>query len=316
MTNNNENFEKHIPVLLHEVIDSLNIKQDGIYVDMTLGRGGHANEVLKKLNQKGLLIGIDQDEDAIKDNTEKFKNENRIKIVKSNFKDIKKVLSNLNIKKVNGIYFDLGVSSVQFDDGDRGFSYKKEAILDMRMDKDNPITLKEIINTYDEDTLCKIINEYGEEKFARSISKNIVKIRATKEIETTTELSDIIINSIPAKLRYKEKKHPAKRTFQAFRIYINDELGVLEKALDDAVELLDIGGRLSVITFHSLEDRIVKNKFKTFEDPCTCDKNFPCVCGKVSLGKIINKKVIVPTYEEIEMNNRSRSAKLRVFERR
>ena len=316
MTNNNENFEKHIPVLLHEVIDSLNIKQDGIYVDMTLGRGGHANEVLKKLNQKGLLIGIDQDEDAIKDNTEKFKNENRIKIVKSNFKDIKKVLSNLNIKKVNGIYFDLGVSSVQFDDGDRGFSYKKEAILDMRMDKDNPITLKEIINTYDEDTLYKIINEYGEEKFARSISKNIVKIRATKEIETTTELSDIIINSIPAKLRYKEKKHPAKRTFQAFRIYINDELGVLEKALDDAVELLDIGGRLSVITFHSLEDRIVKNKFKIFEDPCTCDKNFPCVCGKVSLGKIINKKVIVPTYEEIEMNNRSRSAKLRVFERR
>ena len=316
MTNNNENFEKHIPVLLHEVIDSLNIKQDGIYVDMTLGRGGHANEVLKKLNQKGLLIGIDQDEDAIKDNTEKFKNENRIKIVKSNFKDIKKVLSNLNIKKVNGIYFDLGVSSVQFDDGDRGFSYKKEAILDMRMDKDSPITLKEIINTYDEDTLYKIINEYGEEKFARSISKNIVKIRANKEIETTTELSDIIINSIPAKLRYKEKKHPAKRTFQAFRIYINDELGVLEKALDDAVELLDIGGRLSVITFHSLEDRIVKNKFKTFEDPCTCDKNFPCVCGKVSLGKIINKKVIVPTYEEIEMNNRSRSAKLRVFERR
>lgn len=316
MTNNNENFEKHIPVLLHEVIDSLNIKQDGIYVDMTLGRGGHANEVLKKLNQKGLLIGIDQDEDAIKDNTEKFKNENRIKIVKSNFKDIKKVLSSLNIKKVNGIYFDLGVSSVQFDDGDRGFSYKKEAILDMRMDKDNPITLKKIINTYDEDTLYKIINEYGEEKFARSISKNIVKIRANKEIETTTELSDIIINSIPAKIRYKEKKHPAKRTFQAFRIYINDELGVLEKALDDAVELLDIGGRLSVITFHSLEDRIVKNKFKTFEDPCTCDKNFPCVCGKVSLGKIINKKVIVPTYEEIEMNNRSRSAKLRVFERR
>lgn len=316
MTNNNEINEKHIPVLLHEVIDSLNIKPDGIYVDMTLGRGGHANEVLKKLNQNGMLIGIDQDEDAIEDNILKFNKENRIKIVKSNFKDIKKVLSDLNIKKVNGIYFDLGVSSVQFDDGDRGFSYKKEAFLDMRMDKDNPITLKEIINTYDEATLYEIINDYGEEKFARNIARNIVKARSEKEIVTTTELSEIIANSIPARLRYKEKKHPAKRTFQAFRIYINDELGVLKKALDDSIDLLDVGGRLSVITFHSLEDRIVKNKFKKFEDPCTCDKNYPCVCGKKSLGRIINKKVIVPSDEEIENNNRSRSAKLRIFERR
>ena len=315
MDDNNKTYDKHIPVLLKETVDSLNIKEDGIYVDMTLGRGGHANEVLKKLNQNGMLIGIDQDEDAIKDNILKFKNENRIKIIKSNFKDINKVLSDINIKKVDGIYFDLGVSSVQFDDGNRGFSYKKEAILDMRMDKENPITLKDIINTYDENTLYKIINEYGEEIFAKNIARNIVKVRNEKEILTTTELSDIIANSIPARLRYKEKKHPAKRTFQAFRIYINDELGVLKKALDDSIDLLNIGGRLSVITFHSLEDRIVKNKFKEFEDPCTCDKNFPCVCGKKSLGRIINKKVIVPSDEEIEKNNRSRSAKLRIFER-
>ena len=315
MDKNLENYEKHIPVLLYETIESLNIIPNGIYVDMTLGRGGHANEVLKKLNRNGLLIGIDQDEDAIKDNILKFKNENRIKIVKSNFKNIKEVLSNLNLKKVNGIYFDLGVSSVQFDDGDRGFSYRKEAVLDMRMDKDNPITLKDIINTYDEDTLYKIINDYGEEKFARNIARNIVKVRTESEILTTTQLSDIIANSIPARLRYKEKKHPAKRTFQAFRIYINDELGVLSKTLDDSIDLLDTSGRLSVITFHSLEDRIVKNKFKEFENPCTCDKNFPCVCGKKSLGRIINKKVIIPSDEEIEKNNRSRSAKLRIFER-
>ena len=316
MDNNIEIYDKHIPVLLNEVVDSLNIKPDGTYVDMTLGRGGHANEVLKKLNQNGMLIGIDQDEDAIKDNIKKFKSENRIKIIKANFKDIKKVLNNLGIEKVNGIYFDLGVSSVQFDDGDRGFSYNKEATLDMRMDKDNPMTLKEIINTYDENELYRIIDEYGEEKFARNIAKNIISKRNEKEILTTTELSEIIINSIPLKYRYKEKKHPAKRTFQAFRIYINDELGTLEKALDESVNLLKEEGKLSVITFHSLEDRIVKNKFKEFENPCKCDKNYPCVCGKKSLGKIINRKVIVPTEEEIENNNRSRSAKLRIFERR
>lgn len=307
--------EKHIPVLLNETIESLNVKPDGIYIDMTLGRGGHANEVLKKLGDKGLLIGIDQDDDAIKDNSIRFKDEKRIKIVKSNFKNLNKILDDFKIDKVNGIYFDLGVSSVQFDDGDRGFSYKKDAILDMRMDKDNPLSLKDLINTYPEEEIYKIIDEYGEEKFAKNITRNIIKTREEKEIVSTLELANIIENSIPAKYRYKEKKHPAKRTFQAFRIYINDELNILDKALDDSVNRLKSGGRLSVITFHSLEDRIVKNKFKYFESPCTCDKNFPCVCGKKSLGKIINKKVIIPSDEEIEINNRSRSAKLRIFER-
>ena len=308
--------EKHIPVLLNETIESLNIKPDGIYIDMTLGRGGHANEVLKQLSDKGLLIGIDQDDDAIKDNAIRFKDEKRIKIVKSNFKNLNKILDDFKIDKVNGIYLDLGVSSVQFDDGDRGFSYKKDAMLDMRMDKDNPLNLKELINTYSEEEIYKIIDEYGEEKFAKNIARNIIKTREEKEIVSTLELANIIENSIPAKYRYKEKKHPAKRTFQAFRIYINDELNILEKALEDSVNRLESGGRLSVITFHSLEDRIVKNKFKYFETPCTCDKNFPCVCGKKSLGKIINKKVIIPSDEEIEMNNRSRSAKLRIFERK
>lgn len=308
--------EKHIPVLLNETIESLNVKPDGIYIDMTLGRGGHANEVLKKLGDKGLLIGIDQDDDAIKDNSIRFKDEKRIKIVKSNFKNLNKILDDFKIDKVNGIYFDLGVSSVQFDDGDRGFSYKKDAILDMRMDKDNPLSLKDLINTYSEEEIYKIIDEYGEEKFAKNIARNIIKTREEKEIVSTLELANIIENSIPAKYRYKEKKHPAKRSFQAFRIYINDELNILDKALDDSVNRLKSGGRLSVITFHSLEDRIVKNKFKYFESPCTCDKNFPCVCGKKSLGKIINKKVIIPSDEEIEINNRSRSAKLRIFERR
>ena len=308
--------EKHIPVLLNETIESLNIKPDGIYIDMTLGRGGHANEVLKKLSDKGLLIGIDQDDDAIKDNAIRFKDEKKIKIVKSNFKNLNKILDDFKIDKVNGIYFDLGVSSVQFDDGDRGFSYKKDAMLDMRMDKDNPLSLKDLINTYSEEEIYKIIDEYGEEKFAKNIARNIIKTREEKEIVSTLELANIIENSIPAKYRYKEKKHPAKRTFQAFRIYINDELNILDKVLEDSVNRLESGGRLSVITFHSLEDRIVKNKFKYFENPCTCDKNFPCVCGKKSLGKIINKKVIIPSDEEIEMNNRSRSAKLRIFERK
>ncbi len=302
---------EHISVLLDELVDSLNIKDDGIYVDMTLGGAGHAKKILEKL-RNGKLIGIDQDEFAINYSKEILKNFDNKILIRDNFINIKNILENLSIKSVDGIYMDLGVSSFQFDDGDRGFSYSKNATLDMRMNRDSRITAKFVVNNLSIDELNKIIKEYGEEKFSKSIAKSIVTYREKKEIDSTLELVEIIKNSIPKRF---VDKHPAKRTFQALRIYVNDELNVLSKTLDEAVELLRPMGRLSVITFHSLEDRIVKQKFKEFENPCTCPKNYPCVCGKKSKGKIITKKIITPSDTELTKNNRARSAKLRVFEK-
>lgn len=305
---------EHISVLLNETINSLNIKSDGIYVDMTLGGGGHANEVLKKLTT-GKLIGIDRDSFAIQMATEKLKQYDNKVIVKNEFENFDKVLDDLNIELVDGIYMDLGVSSFQFDDTKRGFSYNNEARLDMRMDQNNSLDAYKVVNEFDEIELYRIIKEYGEDTFAKNIAKHIVQNRDIKKIETTTELAEIIKNAIPAKVRAHEK-HPAKRTFQAIRIYVNDELGQIERAIEKAVDRLKVGGRLSIISFHSLEDRIVKTKFKTLENPCTCPPGYPCVCHKTSKGIVITKKPILPTDEEIEFNKRSKSAKLRVFERR
>lgn len=311
----------HIPVLLKETIDGLNVDKDKIYVDATLGGGGHSEEILKKLsNGKGFLIGIDQDDDAIRETSDRLKNyidDKKLIIIKSNFENIDKVLDGLYIKNVDGILFDLGVSSYQLDEGERGFSYNKDARLDMRMDKENPLTCEILVNTYQEKELKDIIEEYGEEKFARNIAKRIVTYRNDKRIETTLELAEIIKSAIPMKFRYMEGKgnNPAKRTFQAFRIYINRELEVLETALDKAIDRLNDGGRLVVITFHSLEDRIVKNKFKTFENPCTCPKGYPCICGKKPFGKIITRKVVTANDSEILDNRRSKPAKLRIFEK-
>lgn len=311
----------HIPVLLNETINGLNIDKDKIYVDATLGGGGHSKEILKRLDDgEGFLIGIDQDEDAIRETAARLKeyiDKKKLVVVKNNFENIDRVLNDLNIKNVGGILFDLGVSSYQLDEGKRGFSYNKDAKLDMRMDKENPLTCEMLVNTYQEKELKDIIEDYGEEKFAKSIAKKIVAYRNDKKIETTLELAEIIKSGIPVKYRYIEGKgnNPAKRTFQAFRIYINRELEVLETALDKAINVLNDGGRLVVITFHSLEDRIVKNKFKYFENPCTCPKGYPCVCGKKPLGKIITRKVITADDSEISENRRSKPAKLRIFER-
>ena len=306
----------HKSVLLDETIESLNIKEDGIYVDGTLGGGGHSYEILKRLGPKGRLIGIDQDEDAIKAASERLKEfEDKLTIVKSNYCNIKQVLEDLNIEKVDGILLDIGVSSYQLDNLERGFSYKSDAPLDMRMDKSASLSAKEVINEYDETELFKVIKNYGEEKFAKNIAKHIVLARKEKAIETTGELIEIIKASIPAKLQ--TGGHPAKRTFQAIRIEVNKELEVLENTIDTMIDFLKDGGRLSIITFHSLEDRIVKNKFRDNEDPCTCPKDFPvCVCGKKSKGKVITRKPIVPSDTEIAENKRAKSSKLRVFERR
>lgn len=308
---------EHKSVLLYETIDSLNVKPDGIYVDGTLGGGGHALEVCKRLGTYGRLIGIDQDGDAIKAATERLKAyEDKVTVVRSNYENIKTVLEDLGIKGVDGIYLDLGVSSYQLDIAERGFTYREDdAPLDMRMDQRNEQTAADIINTYSEFDLYRIIRDYGEDKFAKNIAKHIVRERQIKPIETTGELSEIIKGAIPAKVR-AVGGHPSKRTFQAIRIELNKELEVLMKSLDTMIDLLNPGGRLSVITFHSLEDRIVKTRFKTNEDPCICPSNFPvCVCGKKSKGRVITRKPIVPSEEEIEENKRSKSSKLRVFER-
>ena len=311
----------HIPVLLSETIDGLNIDSDGIYVDATLGGGGHSEKILEKLSVgKGRLVGIDQDADAIKATSERLKKyigNNKLVICKNNFENVDKVLDELNIDKINGILFDLGVSSYQFDEGDRGFSYNHDAILDMRMDKNNPLTCKELVNTFSEQEIYHIIRDYGEDNFAKNIAKHIVAERQKKEINTTFELVDVIKSAIPAKLRWGEgnEKNPAKRTFQAFRIYINRELDVIDIALEKIIDRVNVGGRICVITFNSLEDKIVKDKFKTFENPCTCPKGYPCVCGKKSKGRIVNKKVIIASDKELEENRRSKPAKLRIFER-
>ncbi|MEY8391490.1 16S rRNA (cytosine(1402)-N(4))-methyltransferase RsmH [Lachnospiraceae bacterium] len=309
---------KHKSVLLRETIEYLNIKPEGIYVDGTLGGGGHAYEVCKRLAARGKFIGIDQDEDAIKAAARRLSEfEDRVRIIRGNYCEMQETLAEIGIYKVDGIVLDLGVSSYQLDDPSRGFTYRVEdAPLDMRMDQRQRFTAKELVNTYSEMELYRIIRDYGEDKFAKNIAKHIVAAREEKEIETTGELSEIIKAAIPAKVRMNGG-HPAKRTFQAIRIELNRELEVLQYSLEGMIDLLNPGGRLCIITFHSLEDRIVKNIYKKSEQPCTCPKEFPvCVCQKKPLGHIVTRKPVVPTEEEIVYNSRSKSAKLRVFERR
>ena len=306
---------KHKSVLLNETIDGLNIKPDGIYVDGTLGGGGHAYEVCRRLGEKGSIVGIDQDAAAIEAASARLKDfGEKVTIVRSNYCDMKSKLHELGLDKVDGIVLDLGVSSYQLDTAERGFSYREDAPLDMRMDTRQKMTARDIVNDYTEADLYRVIRDYGEDKFAKNIAKHIVQARAVKPVETTAELSEIIRASIPMKFQ-KKSGHPAKRTFQAIRIELNRELDVLRDSLDDMIDLLNPGGRLCIITFHSLEDRIVKSAFRKNENPCTCPPDFPvCVCGKKSKGSIITKKPILPSEEELEYNSRSKSAKLRIFE--
>ena len=302
---------KHKSVLLNETIDGLNIKPDGIYVDGTLGGGGHAYEVCRRLGEKGSIVGIDQDAAAIEAASARLKDfGEKVTIVRSNYCDMKSKLHELGIDKVDGIVLDLGVSSYQLDTAERGFSYREDAPLDMRMDTRQKMTARDIVNDYTEADLYRVIRDYGEDKFAKNIAKHIVQARAVKPVETTAELSEII------RMKFQKKSgHPAKRTFQAIRIELNRELDVLRDSLDDMIDLLNPGGRLCIITFHSLEDRIVKSAFRKNENPCTCPPDFPvCVCGKKSKGSIITKKPILPSEEELEYNSRSKSAKLRIFE--
>lgn len=307
---------EHKSVLLKETVDSLNLKPGGTYVDGTLGGGGHAFEVLTRLGGKGRLIGIDQDADAIKAASERLACfQEQVTIVRDNYRNIRTVLEDLGIPQVDGIYLDLGVSSYQLDTADRGFTYRENAALDMRMDQRNGLTAADVVNGYSEDELFRILKDYGEERFAGRIARQIVKARENHRIETTDELVELIKAAIPAKMR-AEGGHPAKRTFQAIRIEVNQELQVLKESIDTMIELLAPGGRLSIITFHSLEDRIVKNGFRTNEHPCICPPDFPvCVCGRKSKGKVITRKPVVPTEEELSENRRAKSAKLRVFER-
>lgn len=306
---------KHISVLLNECLEGLNIKEDGIYVDCTLGGAGHSSHILRKISNDGLLIGIDQDQDALKAAKERLKEYNNVKFVHNNFHDINNILENLDIPKVDGILMDLGVSSYQLDEGERGFSYMKDAPLDMRMNRENDFSAYDVINNYSLEELYKIIKDYGEERFAKRVATFIVDRRSEKPIESTLELVDIIKAAIPAKAR-RDGPHPAKRTFQAIRIEVNGELRILNRAIDDGVNRLNIGGRMAIITFHSLEDRIVKLKFRELANPCMCPKEFPiCVCGKKPLVKLISRKAVEPTEDEVEENPRSRSAKLRIIER-
>ena len=306
---------KHVSVLLQETVDGLNVKPDGIYVDGTLGGGGHSYEVCTRLGAKGSIIGIDQDEAAIEAASIRLKDfGEKVTIVRSNYCDMKSRLHELGIDKVDGIMLDLGVSSYQLDTADRGFSYREDAPLDMRMDQRSEMTARDIVNDYSEMDLYRVIRDYGEDKFAKNIARHIVRERAKRPIETTGELTEVIRHAIPMKFQ-KKTGHPAKRTFQAIRIELNRELDVLRDSLDDMIDMLNPGGRLCIITFHSLEDRIVKSAFKKNENPCTCPSDFPvCVCGKVSKGRVITRKPILPSEEEMEVNSRSKSAKLRIFE--
>ena len=306
---------KHKPVLLWECIEGLNIKKDGIYVDGTLGGAGHSKQILKRLSNNGILIGIDRDLEALeaaKENLKEFKN---VKYIHGNHDDIDEILKDLQINGVDGILLDLGVSSYQLDERNRGFSYLGENELDMRMDKTQELTAKYVVNNYSEEKLADIIYEYGEERFSRNIAKNICIARKQKEIQTTAELVNIIEKSIP---KSKQKDgHPAKRTFQAIRIEVNNEIEPLYNTVLKSIKALNPGGRLCIITFHSLEDRAVKKAYIEAEGRCTCPKDLPyCICNAVSYGKIINKKPIVATKEEQEQNSRSKSAKLRIFERK
>ena len=306
---------KHKSVLLDETVGGLNIKPDGIYVDGTLGGAGHAIEVCRKLSAKGRFIGIDQDQDAIIAASERLSAFNQVTIIRSNYCYMADELRSRGIEKVDGIYLDLGVSSYQLDTASRGFTYREDAPLDMRMDQRQEKTARDIVNGYSEMDLYRIIRDYGEDKFAKNIAKHIVAARQVKPITTTGELTEIIRESIPMKMQVKSG-HPAKRTFQAIRIELNRELDVLRDSLDGMIDILDDGGRLCIITFHSLEDRIVKTIFRKNENPCTCPSDFPvCVCGKKSKGKVITRKPILPGETEMEENPRSKSAKLRIFER-
>ena len=307
---------EHKSVLLEETIDSLDIKPDGIYVDGTLGGGGHASQVCRRLGDGGRLIGIDQDQDAIEAASERLSEfGGKVTIVRENYQKIKQILHDLGIEKADVIYLDLGVSSYQLDTAKRGFTYREDAPLDMRMDVRNPVTAADIVNEYEEMELYRIIRDYGEEKFAKNIAKHMVQARQEKRIETTGQLTEIIKAAIPMKMR-ATGGHPAKRTFQALRIELNHELDVLSDSIDTMIDLLKPGGRLSIITFHSLEDRIVKNRFRQNENPCICPAGFPvCVCGRSSKGKVITRKPIIPSQREIEENKRAKSSKLRVFQR-
>ena len=306
---------KHKPVMLEQCIEGLKIKPDGIYVDGTLGGAGHSKEIVKQLSSKGLLIGIDRDEEAIEAAKSNLKEFSNVKYVHDNHDNIKQILQELQIEKVDGILLDLGVSSYQLDEKNRGFSYLGENILDMRMDKTQELTAKQVVNEYDERVLTQILYEYGEEKFSRQIARNICLARKQKTIETTKQLVEIIEKTIP---KSKQRDgHPAKRTFQAIRIEVNNELKPLYKTIQDSIESLKIGGRLCVITFHSLEDRAVKKAFTDAVGKCTCPSDLPyCICGAKSLGKIITKKPLIASEEEKAENTRSKSAKLRIFERR
>ena len=306
----------HKSVLLNETIEGLKIKPDGVYVDGTLGGGGHSFEIVARLNEKGRLVGIDQDEAAIEAAGNRLSEfGSRVTIVRSNYRNTKSVLASLGITGIDGMMLDLGVSSYQLDTEERGFSYRFDTPLDMRMDQRQSLTAKNIVNEYSETELFHVIRDYGEDKFAKNIARHIVKARETKTIETTGELNEIIRAAIPAKMR-AEGGHPSKRTFQAIRIECNRELEVLKESLDELIGLLNPGGRLCIITFHSLEDRIVKTAFKRAENPCTCPPNFPvCVCGRTSLGRVVSSKPILPGEEELLENARSKSAKLRIFEK-
>ena len=308
---------RHKSVLLQESIDSLMIRPDGIYVDGTLGGGGHSYEIARRLSDKGRLIGIDQDAAAIAAAGERLREfADKTPIIRSNFCNMRAELAALGITSVDGVILDLGVSSYQLDEADRGFTYREDAPLDMRMDQRQSKCARDVVNEYSQMELYRIIRDYGEDKFAKNIAGHIVRARADHTIETTGELIQIIKAAIPAKLR-ESGGHPAKRTFQAIRIEVNGELDVLRNSLDDMIDLLNDGGRICVITFHSLEDRIVKNIFRTAQDPCICPKSFPvCVCGRRSKGTVITRRPILPSAGELEENSRSKSAKLRVFERR
>lgn len=307
---------KHKSVLLEETVDGLAIKPDGIYVDGTLGGGGHAFEVCSRLNEQGRFIGIDQDAAAIEAASERLRDfGEKVTIIRSNYCEMKSRLHEIGVNKVDGIVIDLGVSSYQLDTAERGFSYRVDAPLDMRMDQRQQLTAREIVNTYSEADLFRVIRDYGEDKFAKNIAKHIVIERQKAPIETTGQLNEIIRHAIPMKFQ-KTAGHPSKRTFQAIRIELNRELDVLRESLDDMIEMLNPGGRICIITFHSLEDRIVKSAFRKNENPCICPSHFPvCVCGNVSKGKVITRKPILPSEEELEYNSRSKSAKLRIFER-
>ncbi len=310
------NFE-HISVLLNECIEGLNIVPNGIYVDCTLGGGGHSSHIVEKLNQGGTLIGIDQDANAIKAAGERLKDYTNVKYVRDNFSNIKNIVEDLGLgqESINGFLLDLGVSSHQLDEADRGFSYNHNAPLDMRMDQRQSLSAYVVVNEYSADELTRIIKEYGEERWAKRIAEFIVNERKTKPIETTFDLVSVIKKAVPKGAR-ADGPHPAKRTFQAIRIEVNNELGILESTVNDMIDLLKPKGRICIITFHSLEDRIVKNVFRNLENPCTCPRDFPvCVCGKKPKAKVITRKPILPGQEELEYNHRAHSAKLRIVEK-